>query len=539
MKALGKISLNIVFLSALLFSAIAAFVAHSTKQMMVDEARKTVESVVKNTVGRIDRMMTGVETAVKNSAWIVGEHLDDPDYGYRITRELVENNPYIVGSAVAYKSGFFPAKGHFFAPYTHIDAKGEYHSFQLGREGNDYFAQDWYSVPVKTGKFYWCEPYFDEGGGKILMSTYSVPIKDDDGNVYAILTADLSLDRLQRFVAAIRPYPDSYAVLTSAKGEYLVPPPQGVERERGSTIAIRDRAENGWTVEIVCPVDEILEGAQRLVVRIIVFSVTGLAFILLLSWFYSSRLQRAAAERQRMESDLAIANKIQNGMLPKDFPAGLSALLRPAREVGGDVYDFVVRGDKLYFLVGDASGKGVPAALFSFMAGTAFRQACSFDLPPSEIVRQINNILTRGNEMSMFVTVFVGVIDRRTLAFSYCNGGHNPPAVIRPDGVVEMLPVRRNIPCGVLENRVFEGQETALPPGSRLLVYTDGVTEAMTAAGQQYGEVRLKVFATSHAHAAASGLARELLVAVDRFVAGAEQSDDITIMALDTEALKA
>ena len=216
---------------------------------------------------------------------------------------------------VAFRPNYYKEHGYFFAPYSYQNERGEMCKRQLGTAENDYFTQEWYSEPMKSGVASWCEPYFDEGGGKILMSTYSVPVKDAKGETYAILTADLSLEQLRGYVAAIRPYPQSYAILKSAKGEYLVGPPKGVKIANDKTIMIKDKAENGWSVEIVCPMAEILKSAQRLVIKIIIFSASGLALIFLLSWFYSSRLQRATAERERIASELTIASKIQVGIL--------------------------------------------------------------------------------------------------------------------------------------------------------------------------------------------------------------------------------
>lgn len=532
MKKFGKIGLHVVLPSALLFSAIAAFVAVNTSSMMVSEAERTVKSVVKATVGRIDSLMIGVKSAADNSVWIVGDHLDDPDYMYRITRELVENNEFIVGSAVAFKAGFFPSKGHFFSPYTHVDPAGEMHSFQLGTESNDYFIQNWYFVPAASGQPHWCEPYFDEGGGKCWMSTYSVPVKDDAGNTYAILTADISLEQLRGYVAGLRPYPQSYAALYTAKGDTLVGPPRGNMPAPGKTITIRDVADNGWVVEIVCPMSEILKGAQRLVAKIIVFSVAGLGFIFVLSWFYSSRLQRVTASRERIESELSIASRIQSGFISKNFPACLSADIRPAREVGGDLYDFVETADKLFFVVGDASGKGVPAALFSFMAGTAFRFACELGMRPAEIVGHVNRMLSTGNDCCMFVTIFAGILDKATGRLEYCNAGHNPPVMVAHGGAA-FLDVKRNVPAGVVEDFKFAEQSTVLEKGDRLVVYTDGVTEAERTDHSAFGNDRLLALVAENKAKSAKEITETLMSAVAAFTDGAEQSDDITVLSIE------
>ena len=159
MKALLKSTFNIVAAVVVLFALIAIVVAKNTSALMVSEAERTVKSVVKNTTGQIDRLMTGVESAVANQKWVIGEHLDDPDYMYRITRELVENNAYIVGSTVAFRPGFFKSKGRLYSPYSCRSANGKTESFTLPYEYPEY---EWYKVASESGKARWSEPYFDD-----------------------------------------------------------------------------------------------------------------------------------------------------------------------------------------------------------------------------------------------------------------------------------------------------------------------------------------------------------------------------------------
>ena len=531
MKALLKSTVSVVVAVVVLFAAIAVFVAKSTSSLMVGQAEKTVKSVVKATTGRSDRLMTGVESAVANQKWVICEHLDDPDYMYRITRELVSNNEYIVGSTVAFEPGFYKSKGRLYSPYSCRSEDGGVKSFTLPYEYPDF---EWFKAARDSGMPRWSEPYFDEGGGRIDMSTYSVPIRDAQTNICAILTADLSLEQLKAHVASICPFPKSYAMMHSAQGKVLVGPPRGLSRGNGDgrTITISDKAENGWTVEVVCPTEEILRGAQQLLVRIIIFSALGIVAIFIVSWIYSARLQNSIALRERMAGELNTARNIQSGILPKDFTSNVYATLRPAREVGGDLYDFVKRNDRLYFIVGDASGKGVPAGLFSFMADTVFRMACSMGLNAGEIVGRINEALVHNNEMSMFVTAFVGVLNLETGELEFGCAGHNPPVVISPDGKAQFLPVRRGPPTGAIEGRFFELQTVKIPRGAQILVYTDGVTEAERTDHSQFGDERLLKYVASCAGRGVREVVNGLLESVDEFVAGAEQSDDITIMAI-------
>lgn len=531
MKSLIKSIFNVVAAMVLLFAAIAVFVAKSTSSLMVNQAEKTVRSIVKATTGQIDRLMTEVEAAVANQKWIIAEHLEEPDYMYRVTQELVKNNEYIVGSTVAFRPNFYKTKGRLYSPYSCWTADGKLESFTLPYE---YLEYDWYKVASERGEPHWSEPYYDEGGGGIDMSTFSMPIYEGGTNFCAIFTADLSLEQLKEHVAAICPFPNSYAVMRSASGKLLVAPPKGqaIGDGSGKTITIRDQADNGWTVEVVCPTEEIVRGAQQLLVRIIIFSAVGLMIIFVIAWVYSTRLQRSIALRARMAGELNTANNIQMGLLPRDFTEEVFAKLRPAREVGGDLYDFVKKGNRLYFMVGDASGKGVPAALFAFMAGTVFRMACNMELRAGEIAERINQVLSHNNEMSMFVTAFVGIVDLETGDLEFSCAGHNPPIIISPTGEARFLAMKHGLVLGAMEDKEFETQHEKVARGARILVYTDGVTEAEKANHAQFGETQLLKYAESGSQLGVKEIVEGLLRKVDEFVAGGEQFDDITIMAI-------
>ena len=531
MKPVERINFAIVAVTAALFLGISAFVAFSTSKMMENEARSTVENVVKATVGRIDRLMASVESAVENSAWIVGERLSDPDYMFKITGELVQNNSFIVGSTIAFEPNFFPSKGYYYSAFSYKDGTGAIKRIQQGGETFKYHGMDWYRIPKESKKSSWCEPYFDEGGAEVMMCTYSVPLMKRDGTVYAVLTADVSLDDLTHHVAGIKPYPDSYAVLFSQEGKPLVAAPDDAATAT-DTVKIAGKASNGWTVELVCPLANILQGARSLVWRIVVFSVVGLGLIFFVSWSFSTRLQRATVANERLSSELGIARTIQSSVLKRKVPPYLGTILRPAREVGGDFYDFQEKDGLLYFAVGDASGKSIPAALFTFLAGAGFRMAADMGLPPDEIVARINALLCRDNDTCMFVTLFVGRLDLASGRLEYCNAGHTPLVVVRPGGGAEFLAAKRNVAAGIMAGYAYAMQKTSFDPGTMLLVYTDGVTEAERADHEQYGEKRLLAFASAHAKDAPADLVDNMERELDAFTAGAEQSDDITALAV-------
>lgn len=530
MQAIHRSALPVFAAIIALFAALAAFVAKRTSAMMSAEAERTVRSVVRETVGKIDQQMVAVETATRNYAWAVGERLEDPEAMYGITRELVRNNDLIIGSAIAFEPGFYRSKGRLYAPYTCVSTNGQLRSFTLPY---DYDVQNWYRTARGSGQACWCDPYFDEGGGGVQMCTFSVPIKDAKNRVVAVLTADVSLEHLTEQIAAICPYPHSYATVVSKSGKYVVMPPQGRIFERDAeSVAIRDTAANGWTVAVICPTEPILAGAQRMMAAIIIFAGFGLLIIVLMSWAHSSRLQRESALCARMANELEIARRIQTEIVPTDFPACLCAALRPFRGVGGDIYDFLEKDGRIFFLVGDASGSGIPAAIFSFVARMAFRTVCGMEDDPGRILGHVNGTLCRGNCLSVFMTAFVGVFDPKGGEIRFSCAGQNPPLVVAPDGAVRFVEVARHAPLGVDEGSAYGTETMTLGAKEKFLAFTDGIVRRERADRACFGDDRLLAYLSGCGASSVSETVEGLLKSLDDFAAGAEQTDDIALVAL-------
>lgn len=248
---------------------------------------------------------------------------------------------------------------------------------------------------------------------------------------------------------------------------------------------------------------------------------------------YISQLKCTRSDNERMESELNVARTIQMGMLSTDFPPQLHALLNPAKEVGGDLYDFIIKGDVLHFAVGDVSGKGVPASLVMSITRAMLHFVATLDLPLSESVSRINNSVADTNSNDMFVTLFIGRINLKTLHMDYCNAGHNPPVMIAPGKKPVFLPVKSNLAAGLMEHFPYEAEQIDLEPGTRLVAYTDGVTEAENNLLELYGEDRLmEEVGRLQADMDEKAVVDQLYRSLKGFTAHHAQSDDITIMSL-------
>jgi sigma-B regulation protein RsbU (phosphoserine phosphatase) len=205
----------------------------------------------------------------------------------------------------------------------------------------------------------------------------------------------------------------------------------------------------------------------------------------------------ANEEKGRIESELYIARNIQMSMLPKIFPPypdrndiEIYGQLTPAKEVGGDLYDFYIRDEKLFFCIGDVSGKGVPASLVMAVIRTLFRTISYREAQPDRIMYGMNNAMADNNESDMFVTLFLGVLDLPTGRLRYCNAGHNSP-LLKGEQRIGLLPCHPNIPLGVTTEWKFDHQETTIDLGTTIFLYTDGLTEAENIVHEQFEEERM------------------------------------------------
>lgn len=252
---------------------------------------------------------------------------------------------------------------------------------------------------------------------------------------------------------------------------------------------------------------------------------------------YIDELTTATAQRASLENELNIARKIQMAIVPKKFPpyperkdVDLFGRLTPAKAVGGDMFDFVLRDERLFFCIGDVSGKGIPAALWMAMIIAVFRTQVANEDRPEKIVATLSDALAERNELMMFATFFMGVLDLNTGVLTYCNAGHEAP-ILLGGGQPESLDIASNLPLGVMPKWHYEVQQKTIARGTTLFLYTDGVSEAEDKDQAQFG--RDRIMATlSIPSANAETVVETVTDAVRDFVGEAEQSDDLTLLAI-------
>lgn len=613
----SRLSLYVIVVTAILFIVAMFLVETFSRSIITEGATQNAKNMLDAKVGEIEKILSNVESAVQNSVWVIKENADSADQMYKVTSELVKDNRNIMGSAVAFIPGYFLEISRCYSPYCYFDEDSVLVRSQLGTENYNYPEKEWFKVPLERRAPYWCEPYFDEGGGEAVMTTYSCPVKDSLDNIFAIVTADVDLRNLTSIMNSGRTgeddivavisnqgkfvvYPDSSFImkqsLTSIVDEYMVGADAFIGKiaagEKGidefyfqgkRCFCVYGPVSNGWSVLVLCSYDEVLADLNTMNIIFQLVIIIGLILLYIFSRSAIKKISKPITEfsdyalkikdgnlnaelpviesndelktlcdslgemqeslrqlksttiaKERFESELNIARKIQLGMVPKDFPPFLNAIMIPAKEVGGDFYDFMIRGDYLYFAIGDVTGKGVPAALFMAITKSAFRFISSLNLKIEEIVERINNSVCDGNSTSMFVTLFVGKLNMKTGVLNFCNAGHNPIVLVPSTGKVQFLQETPNLAVGLFSDFKYQGQTMNLEPGTRLILYTDGVTEAETSEKDLYGDDRLLEFAeNTRALDSSEQVSAQLLQSVRDFTDGAEQNDDITIMTID------
>jgi len=255
---------------------------------------------------------------------------------------------------------------------------------------------------------------------------------------------------------------------------------------------------------------------------------------------YTDELRMTTAAKVSMESELKIAHDIQMSMLPKTFPpypdrddVDIYGSLTPAKGVGGDLFDFFIRDEKLFFCIGDVSGKGVPASLYMAVTRSLFRNVSGYISEPDRIVEALNKAQNEGNDTNMFVTIFVGVLDLQTGVLNYCNGGHDAPLLVGRD--VGELPCDPNLPIGVIGDFKFSQQQVNIDTNTTIFLFTDGLNEAENARHQQFGDQRIwnvaRRLLSENSHQP-EYMIEQMTQAVHEFVGDAEQSDDLTMLAI-------
>ena len=567
-------NLIIIVVAAVLLELIAGVQYYYSRGLLEEELEKKAQMELVTKAIIVSSSQKQVESALHNHIWDMKRNIDYPDSMFNVSDWLIRYNHNLAGGGMAFAPNFYPQKGRLFEPFAFRIGK-KIVVRQVAGPSHDYTQLDFFKEPYENDKEYWSKVYYDSSLTRRHLITYSLPIHNEQKEVIAILAMDIDTDWLGDTLNHRHIYPSSFDLLLSRQGDLIAGPKQDfvskatvdhvisvindstVEKKLSKngrhTIAEFTNPENGekgyifyanmkgdlkWQVAVVCYDREIyykVRVMRRGVLLMMVAALLILSFIVTRFVKNNRRLELANLEKKRIDSELKIASDIQMQMLPNNkntyaerSDIDISGSLIPAREVGGDIYDYYIRDEKLFFCIGDVSGKGVPSALLMAVIHTLFRSASAHENNPARLMNTINDTSCQGNDSNMFVTLFLGVLDLPTGRLRYCNAGHDKPIVLGKG----LLPAKANLPVGLFADFKYEMQEELLEAGTTLFLYTDGLTEAKNTDGQQFGLANVMKALDDCAQAQPEELLAAMSDKVGRYVEGAEQSDDLTMLAI-------
>jgi sigma-B regulation protein RsbU (phosphoserine phosphatase) len=571
MKLKTNTSLTIIIAAAVLLEIISAVQYYYTRSLLAEELEHRAESELTMKAIIVKNSLSMSEISLRGHIRDLKRNLSYPDSLFSTTEWVLHTHPNLVGCGVAFVPHFFPEKGRLFEPYAYRE-NNKVKSIQAAGEKHDYTKSGFYKEGIAADGPIWTAPYVDDIF-KIPMVSYTLPVWDKNHETIAVFALDIPIRILGDTLNYRHMYPSSYDILLTADGEYIAGPREDhVSRKdvehiisiiNDSTVAkspsmsgrsqvatFNDRGGRGkgsvffanfkgqprWQIAVVCYDDEVygkLRAMRRNIGLLMLVGLVILSLIVLRFARNDRRLQAANLMQERNDSELRIASNIQKEMLPKQSPTGCSdvdihGLLIPARAVGGDIFDYFIRDEKLFFCIGDVSGKGVPSAMVMAVIHSLFRMATAHENNPARIMQTVNETSCDGNESNMFVTLFIGVLDLPTGRLRYCNAGHDRPVIVG----AEALPAEANLPVAVFADFAYEMQETVLADGSTLFLYTDGLTEAKNRERQMFGVERVMDVLNGSVNLTPAQLLEKMVGEVHAFVEDAEQSDDLTMLAI-------
>lgn len=568
-------AVGVILLAGALIEAISLAQYRYTHRLMETELDYRAESEMTLKSVRVKGMLKSNEKMVRNYLWPIQRQLNRPEAVYQILGRLVSTNSDLMSGFVACVPGYNHHQDELYEQAA-IRRGDTVVTEQLAGLHHDYTQREFYRKAVVDSISRWTDPYLDAVGSGTQVVTYATPLTDNTGNIAGVFGVDLSTQGIIDTLNTSHNDPSTFFLLLTEDGR-LISQPDSTHKQQGDVATVvrmindstceRRLSSTGhskiitfenkdigkgyayysfmkgkphWQVVMVCYDNEVfskLKILRRNFMLLMLGALSLLGFILYRFNRNVQRLHKSKLTKERVDSELRIAQNIQSEMIPSDSilrdDVDVCGKLITALEVGGDLFDYIIRDEKLYFCIGDVSGKGVPSSLVMAVVHSLFRSLALHESSPKRMMQAINETSYQGNETNMFVTMFIGVLDLPTGRLRYCNAGHDAPLLIDQD--VKTLSVNANLPVGLFGDFIYVQQEIQLPAEATLLLYTDGLTEAMNMQHKQFGLQRIIDTTTrclEQGRTAPALLMDALHEQAILFAAGAQQSDDLTMLAI-------
>ena len=526
---------------AILFVALAMFVQSAISFSLEKEhVREVVEYKMQLAQKDFFYVLLGFHNAADEMRKYVLVHRNNERELLEATREILDRYPHIDNMFVKFAPGIYQGTESNYFPRTYR-FHGQTITTSHGSDSLNYYVRDWYAGALRCdSNGYWSEPYI-AASTQTLIASHSIKVEDENGQLIGVVGNDFTIEWIKDILQDIKPYEEAVCLIHSTDGSLIASSDTGSQENE-----MRYYDKLHWRVYsqtlypinmqlmIAVPNTIIWQSIQARSIITLCVLIIGIAVLVLL--FRRIEMNQKAYfqvenEHKLIQNEMQIAMNIQRSILVHDFidddRLSVHATLVPMQSVGGDLYDFYRDGDYVTFIIGDVSGKGMPAAMFMSATITLFRATVKHHLSPKVIMEEINSTLSSNNSQMMFVTAFVGRLHLPTGQLTYCNAGHLPPLIVR-DGQCRWFELQEaNVILGLDETFRFTEQSTTIDHGEQFIVFTDGVTEAENVQKELLGFDRL----LEQLQALHQPIDDQTVYdVVCRFSDGAEQSDDIAIM---------
>ena len=628
-------SVSILSSVIIVFSFLITYNYFVSRNLLLKNVKEITRNLTSSAINKSEGFFLGIEKIAINSALFISKD----DYFFENTEsilsDLLISNPDVFGSCIAYKPIISMDDTILNAPYGWKTDSGLRFK-NLGNKDYNYLLWDWYTIPVNESRNIWSEPYYDDGGGNVLMTTFSVPSYStlgDTSSFVGVLTIDVSLKWLNEMLSGIKFFESGFAFLISNEGNIISHPDaslimkkdiiqlarelndkqfemlaykmldgqEGFEvvdkgfLDEKSLVYYSPLQNNSWSLGFVFPESELYEDLTILHNRLIFILTSGILLLFILIIFlsgritkpirklalimgkdsetfintqipdiggsseieslsksfqllqnelkkYISNLKDVTATKERIESEINIARKLQLSMLPNAQLLGFSdkiniaSFIKPAKEVGGDFYDYFFLDDNhLFIAIGDVSGKGMGAALFMSSAITllrAYAKTSGNDL--CKAIGLTSEYLCNNNSQKYFVTIFASILNIETNEMIYINAGHNYPVIISENSDIRILNKTHMPPLGIIKSKKIIHSGLFLNTNDKFFLYTDGLTESMNNKNELFTSSALHELLTKNAKSNPENLIDIVNENLMMFTQTAAQYDDITMLCLNT-----
>lgn len=628
-------SVSILSIVIIVFSFMIAYNYYVSRNLLLKNVKEITRNLTSSAINKSEGFFLGIEKIGINSALFISKD----DYFLENTESIISDilivNDDVFGSCIAYKPIISNSDTILNAPYGWKTDSGLQFK-NLGDKDYNYLLWDWYTIPFNESRNIWSEPYYDDGGGNTLMTTFSVPSYStlgDKSSFVGVLTIDVSLKWLNEMISNIKFFESGFAFLISKEGNIISHPDTSLIMKKDIIQLAKDSNDaqfeqfaykmldgqegfevldkgfldekslvyysplknNSWSLCFVFPESELYEDLTVLHNRLIIILTSGILILFVLIIFlsgrmtkpirklasimgedsetfiatqipeiggsseieslsksfqllrnelkkYISNLKDVTATKERIESEINIARKLQLSMLPNSQLLGFSdkiniaSFTKPAKEVGGDFYDYFFLDDKhLFIAIGDVSGKGMGAALFMSSTITllrAYAKTSGNDL--CKTIGLTSEYLCNNNSQKYFVTIFVSILNIETNEMKYINAGHNYPIIISENSDIQTLNKTHMPPLGIIKSKKIIHSNLVLKNNDKFFLYTDGLTESMNSKEELFTSKALLNILTKNAKSNPENLIDIVNDNLIKFTQTASQYDDITMLCINS-----